>query len=500
MSASAKPQPRILRAIPWLLVVLLVALGIVGCPKPSGEDGEPQEAEAQEGAPSGDGEVSEGAASDEGEGEGESALADGEEEGEGASGEGAGEEGESAAEGEVVEGETAPEGEEGERSPYAFDGTMPRVVLDAYLARSITMSDILLDWQQPLQAEHLRFIENTGAKFLGRAVVVWGNESDVPQFEETLVARVAAIHAVDPEIMVQGGIFEFVSRNVEALAIPAWVFEAMGDPVEVRNFRFDEMGFSCFPPQNYGGTDVDATVPDVARPETQRWYLYQAGVFINAGVEAIHLGQFQWTAECSEGYVEADALVGYIRAHAAAHARRHYVVLDAHTHGMARDGRLLLDFHSYPLRIKEGDSYSEGTLEAGFLDSIYGQSLGGVSPSGETYVHAPFLVEFDHGYAGDDPGGDCEDPVCVWGYDELSWMGYLAEAERNAWIRYAWDWLRENDPNGWLEMVGSRDLLGISYHGSDWYYAHTFDAENMAYGFNQEETIKAVWAEHGNAL
>lgn len=51
-------------------------------------------------------------------------------------------------------------------------------------------------------------------------------------------------------------------------------------------------------------------------------------------------------------YAEVLAL---IRAHAATHARRHIVLLDSHvpSGGLVREGQLLLDFHSFPLRIKE---------------------------------------------------------------------------------------------------------------------------------------------------
>ena len=47
------------------------------------------------------------------------------------------------------------------------------------------------------------------------------------------------------------------------------------------------------------------------------------------------------------------------------------------------DGKLLMDFHSFPLRIKEIlDRPEEAELKVGHTDAIYGRSKGGGTPSG----------------------------------------------------------------------------------------------------------------------
>ena len=71
--------------------------------------------------------------------------------------------------------------------------------------------------------------------------------------------------------------------------------------------------------------------------------------------------------------------------YAAKHARRHLVLCDGHvpTGGLLREGHLLLDFHSFPLRLMEDPEHpQETTLKAGFSDSIYGRSKGGMTPNG----------------------------------------------------------------------------------------------------------------------
>lgn len=375
---------------------------------------------------------------------------------------------------------------------YTFEGPVPRPVLESYLARSMTVSDLLLGHMTPYRSEVLAMVERTGAKFLGRAALVYGFEGDFPGLAADLPSRVAEVHAIDPEIIVQGAIFEFVSRDIEQVSIPSWVFEAFGLPVAIRTFDYDAMGFACQPAQPWEGAPVEAQVPSLARTETQLWYYYVAVCYIDAGIEAIHLGQLEWISECTDGYAETAALIGRIRDYAAQNARRRWVLLDAHTHGIVRAGRLLLDFHAYPARVKEGVWPTEGLLEAGFLDSIYGKSKGGIHPAGWTCVHAPYLVELDHGYGGPVPG-ECAKPECVWGYDEITWFALLEPSGRDAWLRYASAWLRETDVNGFLEMPGLRQLEAPAANGSMWYFANAMDT--MPYGFGQEDAIATVWQE-----
>ena len=60
---------------------------------------------------------------------------------------------------------------------YHFEGKISRPVLENYLARSSTFGSLLhltLD-------DDLRMIKNTGVKFAGRAVWMWGGESKIDE-------------------------------------------------------------------------------------------------------------------------------------------------------------------------------------------------------------------------------------------------------------------------------------------------------------------------------
>src|SRR5437867_2249621 len=108
---------------------------------------------------------------------------------------------------------------------YRFDGSMSEEVLRNYLSRSMTTMYLLTghgDFD-----DNLRMLTNCDVKFAGRAVYQWGREeggeSALPKKLELAKKNAARIHAADPEMILQACIFEIVSRDVENLAVPAWV-------------------------------------------------------------------------------------------------------------------------------------------------------------------------------------------------------------------------------------------------------------------------------------
>ena len=110
------------------------------------------------------------------------------------------------------------------------------------------------------------------------------------------------------------------------------------------------------------------------------------------------------------------------------------VLCDAHvpSGGLVRDGRLLLDFHSFPLRIMEvPDRPQEAILKVGFSDGIYGRSKGGLTFSGWKCEHLPYLVEIDNWGASRQPGKAKAGGIWVWGYDEITWFAHQSKQYRS---------------------------------------------------------------------
>src|SRR5207302_6217966 len=187
------------------------------------------------------------------------------------------------------------------------------------------------------------------------------------------------------------------TSNVEKVRVPNWAFVALGMPVEKRNFRYADMLYPDGKRRDHWGKG--ASVPDVSRPETKLWFYFLAASFIDLGIEAIHFGQAEIMNGNDRGLEHWSQVLSLVRAYAAKHARRHMVLCDGHvpSGGLVRDGKLLLDFHSFPLRIMEvSDKPQEAILKVGFSDGIYGRSKGGVTFSGWKCDHLPYLVEIDN--------------------------------------------------------------------------------------------------------
>ena len=95
----------------------------------------------------------------------------------------------------------------------------------------------------PFREDDIRMKQNIGAKFIGRSMYRWSEESKlgVPVFLEYTIRMIDRMHEFDPEIIFQACIFESVSNDVNNIAISAWVYKAYNLPVEKRNFNATAM-------------------------------------------------------------------------------------------------------------------------------------------------------------------------------------------------------------------------------------------------------------------
>ena len=386
---------------------------------------------------------------------------------------------------------------------YSFDGSISREVLENYLDRSVTAGYFLVPgtperYEFPYREDDIRMIRNIGAKFIGRAIYRWSEESKLgdPEFLAYARGMIERMHEYDPEIIFQGCLFEHVSPDVNNLAIPGWVFEAFDLPVEQRNFNSAEMVKRVDPEAEVRWGGRGGGVPMINNLETQMWYYFLARSYIDIGCEAFHLGQVELIGADDPDKEHYAAFLKKIRDYAAQHARRHYIVLDGHTPkgGFVKDGVSLLDFNSFPLRIKEvPERPMEGVLEMGYSDAIFGRSQGAISPSGWKAESMPYLVEFDNFGTNGNPGvANLEDHFC-WGYDDISWLARQDEDYRNRWLWYAFDWIRENDPNGHLQMCVIRMISGPGAAETLRSYFANTRSEACPVGYSQEETIKEIW-------
>ena len=377
---------------------------------------------------------------------------------------------------------------------YHFDGKPSAEVLDNYLDRAVTIMGLMSDTYPDKEAD-IDFIVETDAKFVGRAVCVWGGENIFKDKEwlERAKSVASAVHEAAPDVVLQGCCFEYYTSRVEELPIPAWTFESLGLPVEERCFDMESM---YYPDGTFVGFWYDGnSVPDIRQTETQLWYSFLIGTFVEMGCEAVHLGQTMLMGSQDTDWKAYDEFLSKMHAFYDPKARRHYVLYDAHggEEGMfTPDGRSVLDYNAFPMRIEETpeDGYLTARLRPGFTDAMYG-----------AYPH-PYLVEFDNWGVSSHPGepADRTDPdldfseqIYVWGYDEISWLYSLPEQQRREWLKYAYGWIRENDPWCHMQMPGTRCVsLGRGKGGLARSIAPT---ANVPDGMNLTCTIRELWGE-----
>jgi hypothetical protein len=376
---------------------------------------------------------------------------------------------------------------------YHFDTSISRAVLDNYLSRSISMEG-LLNGRGDL-GDNIRMLRQTGAKFIGRSICLWGREADLMANFSRAKLQVPQVLADDPDRILEACIFEIVTAQVDQVPIPAWAFTTLGLPVEKRNFRYADMCYTDGRFVNQWGKD--GSVPDVSRPETRLWFFFLAASYIDLGCEAIHYGQVELMNKNDPDLAYWSQVFSLARAYGRKHARRHMLLCDAHTPGggFLKDGRLLLDFHAFPLRIKEvSDTPQAARLELGFSDGLYRRSKGGITPSGWTCDHLPYLVEFDNYGVSKAPGQPDQGHGgfdWIWGYDEITWFAHQTLQYRSDWLRYAWDWVGQVDTNAHLEMPGSRTMTSPLDH-KKWYYANNASPA-VPEGLGDEEAIFSIW-------
>jgi hypothetical protein len=263
----------------------------------------------------------------------------------------------------------------------------------------------------------------------------------------------------------------------------------------------------CFPDGSYKNQwGANTSVPDITQQETMLFLYHRATMYIDLGYEGLHMGQIHLIGRDDKKWEQWTTLLSMIRDYAYDHARRGFVFINAHTHGIVgSDGVLLFDFHMYPSRpMADGstahypteDNPQYAKFQAGHSDSIYGKSLGGLTYSGWECDTLPYLVELDN-YGCDEKNLHVPRPgdMRVWGMDEITWYALQPDDYREEFLIYAYEWVRdEAEGQGFFAMPGHRVAFIYDETGkvtSYRYYA--YDPKNYDKGWGDEEFIKDIW-------
>lgn len=392
---------------------------------------------------------------------------------------------------------------------FTFDRNISKEVLENYLSRAVTAAGL---YESDTLEDDLRAIREMGVKFLGRASGIWYmTENDEEHFEQSRELA-EKVHELDPEIILQACVFEWITENIENVKIPAYVFEDFGMKAEDRCFCLadtlfldEKSGFISRreDPAKNGG------IPDLSRQEARMWFYYRATRYIDCGYEALHMGQVHLYTANDTGMGKTAELFSMIREYARIHARRHKVLMDAHTHGVNIRGKLLFDYHAMPftrMPLLEFPGEELVLVREGY-------SEGGQNPNGWSAKAMPYLMEYDNwgGLVTDHREEYTREELAWkdwWGYDQIAWFANQPRKSRDHFLEYTYKWTQINNPNAYFELPFRR-MLGdgapLRKHFGDGkeyrqpFYQINTQGPGCPLGFGQEELAKKLWA-RGNEL
>ena len=386
------------------------------------------------------------------------------------------------------------------KSNYYFDGNISEEVLRNYLSRAITMGEVCtspdfkVDGVDNCLEDDIRLIKNIGAKFIGRAIFRWGNEQNLNDKKFLQYARevIKEVHDFDSDVIFQAAIFEAVTPNVAEIIIPEHVLKSFGLPIQIRPFDYNAMLFSNGLYKNHFGK---ASVPDITSNETKMWFYYLASEFIDAGFEGIHWGQVELMGARDKDLTHWIEMLGKIRDYASKHARRHFILNDAHgpSGGYLKDGVHLLDFNSFPLRLWENEAEPMAVVLPNkvHFNSIYNRSRGGMTASGWSCENLPYLVEFDNFGISKKPGKANRSDHYIWGYDEISWLSVQTVEDQKKYLEYIYYAVREKDADGHLQMPVCRVVTNGK--NPKYKYKANIKSDACPMGTGLEKKIKELW-------
>ncbi len=345
-------------------------------------------------------------------------------------------------------------------SEFYFKDTMSKEVLRNYVSRAVSHQCLIVSNNDIdlLFDEDMRMLRRIGAKYIGRAATYsWGGNMSKSQIDvhyKLAKEQAAKAHSLDPEMILQAGIFEIAYKStVNNTSIPAYVFEAFGQPVVERNFKYedvvfpegtkdangDNVGMGCW------GTGSGSGVPDITKLETKMYFYYQITRYIDAGFEAFHMGQAEKMMRYKGNSLAHhwDELLTKARAYGKKHARRGVVLFDCHTAansgGIKVGNKLVFDIQGAGLCPNETGIYDNAMqCEAvSYQDcwlSWIGRSDGGIHPLGFEVEHNFTILEFDNYGGNGKPGVATPDGFYNWGFDDITWFALQPEWYRNQFL------------------------------------------------------------------
>ena len=380
-----------------------------------------------------------------------------------------------------------------------FYGSLTRDELQTYMSRSLAVEFDGINKGMAEYNDIINFAARSDARYLGTCYGV-GYGSELPvnhgyfDIIHSTVLEINKAYIANGFIppIIGGSIWEKVTHDVDSI----WMNDEVANTYNVpkRRFIFDSIKYIT-------DTNKRIATPDISRIETQMYFYFLATKFIDAGMEAIHMGIIELEDLNDSGHVATWDILCKIRKYASTR-NRGLVLLNADTYGLhlRNTDTLLYDFNTRPTRVSGYYSGKDSTWHSMWIYyqsafggpgrlsynecSPYGKMAGGWSPLGWHADTMPYIVVLDNTLT-----NNCNCLVkagcwTVYGFDEISWFTMQNEEYRNQWLCYAYSYVKMLDRNGNF-MMPCRTLFTRR-----WTY---YTAVN-GYGYDQEDEIVKIWS------
>lgn len=345
----------------------------------------------------------------------------------------------------------------------AIKGKRVSGMLDRYLSRSMMLALFTDHVDRPGYIQQMEMIRKLKPAYLSRIAGSWGlPETDLlpggKLYHNTkqIIDDVRRIYREDSVAMpmIEAGIFEAITSDVNRIAIPEWVLLAFADDPEaskIKPRRGRQVYFNADSMRNNSQPNWSAQtwVPDINRIHTRMWFYYLSSIFIDMGCQSIHFGWFELITAHDSLFVKTDRLFQRIRQYAK--GKNSFVIFNADTDGVAyvnNTNRILLDFVSSPLRPEAtANSFHQSPCEGDPMTELdiprYNKGLmdqrGGVTAEGDTVKNIPVLFNIDWygvSYKGKRPGqmGPGEGGWSPWAVNESIWFYSLSDECQAYWL------------------------------------------------------------------
>lgn len=361
-------------------------------------------------------------------------------------------------------------------------------ILENYLKRSLTTDGI---FHRPTEAqEHIRMVQDVGAKHLSRSLYIRSNENDLDDVLSDAEPLISQINAADPEIMCEAAIYNIISRDIERIEIPTDILKLFDQTEFPSYFSFNSMTHEEIDSLNLKS---DEGLLDLSKVKARMWYVYLAQEYIKMGIEVINLMHFQNVIVDTTAMNLALDMTNKIRSIGDSLGRRGFVLMTAVTNrSIVRDRQNLLDFNSYYIRPKKGENAIEVVHQYNFHDAIYGNSRGAINPIGKTVETLPYVVFFSSGTSNGKITLNHGDDY-VWGYDEISWFSILNRKDKIAFLESQADWVKRKDLVGFLQMPGIVPLfVNTPPYREQLFYCNK-KSSRIDKSYNLEKAIRNIW-------